>query len=107
MLGNASGPQQLSLALSELVALRGLARVGGHAQLQSIWNEVAGAKLALHTRVLGIKRGVLQIAVGNAPLLAELISFHKASLLQSVQARQVSVKICDLKFHLQSDISPT
>ena len=104
-MGSASGPQHLSQAISELIALRGLARSRGDAQLAEIWKQVAGDKLAEQTRVLGIKRGVLQVAVANAPLLSELSSFHKFSLLETLQSRHAGLKLRDLKFHLNGDLS--
>ena len=61
--------------------------------------------MAGQTRVLGIKRGVLHVAVGNAPLLAELTTFHKPSLLEALQADDVGCRIRDLKFRLNGDMS--
>lgn len=102
---SAPGPRPLSAALSELVSLRGLARSGGTAELASIWREVAGSTIAEKTRVQGIKRGVLQVAVSNSPLLSELASFHKESLLRSLQQKYPDLKIRDLKFRLKGDLA--
>jgi hypothetical protein len=85
--------------------LRGLARSGGSAELASIWIEVAGSTIAGKTRVMGIKRGVLQIAVSNSPLLSELASFHKESLLSNLQQKHSHLKIRDLKFRLKGDLA--
>jgi len=98
------GPRPLSAVLSELVSLRGLARSGGTAELASLWREAAGAEIAERTRVLGVKRGVLQVAVSNASLLSELASFHHAALLD-VLKRQPHLKIHDLKFRLKGDMA--
>ena len=98
------GPTHLSQALSELIALRGLARVRGESQLADVWKEVAGPHIAQNTRVIGINRGTLQIAVTNAPLLSELASFHKSSLLQTLQTRHADLKIRDLKFRLRGEL---
>ena len=103
-MGSAVGPQHLSQALSELIALKGLARVRGVAQLERIWNELAGTKIAGNTKVLGIKRGILQIGVTNAALLEEIVSFHKTSLLQSLRERHSDLRIRDLKFTLKSKL---
>jgi predicted nucleic acid-binding Zn ribbon protein len=102
--GKAAGPQPLSQALSELIALRGLARVRGESQLAAIWQEVAGATIASSTRVIGVNRGALHVAVANAPLLSELASFHKASLLEALRERHGHLKIRDLKFRLKGDM---
>lgn len=102
---SAPGPRHLSSALSELVSLRGLARSGGSAELASVWSEVAGSEIAGKTRVMGIKRGVLQVAVSNSPLLSELASFHKESLLRSLQQNHSGLKIRDVKFRLKGDLA--
>jgi hypothetical protein len=99
-----SGPEHLAQAVSRLIALRGLARIRGESQLQQTWNAVAGEKIASHTKVLEIRRGVLHIGVANAPMLAELASFHKLTLLTKLQTDHPDLKIRDLKFKLKTDI---
>ncbi len=96
------GPRPLSELLSQVVALRGLARFQGDAQLQEIWANVAGEKFAASTRVIAIKRNVLQIAVRNAPLLSELVAFHQHMFKQTLREKYPHLKIRDLKFVLQS-----
>lgn len=100
---SASEPQHLSKALAELIALRGLARVRGDEQLKSIWKEIAGERIGSHTRVLNVRRGVLEIAVNNAALLNELVAFHKLSLLSALKRQHGELKIRDLKFRLKGD----
>ena len=99
-----SGPERLAQALSRLIALRGLARVRGESQLQETWSAVAGEPIASHTRVLEIRRGVLHVAVANAPMLSELVSFHKLVLLGKLQTDHGDLKIHDLKFKLKTDV---
>src|SRR3990172_7727621 len=101
----ASGPQRLSQALSELIALRGLARVQSESAVASLWKQVGGAEVAVATRVLGFKRGVLRIAVANAPLLSELASFRKAELLESLRREQPHLNVRDLRFLLRGHLS--
>ena len=67
--GRGHAPQRLSQAVSDLIALRGWAQVQGHARLDQAWKAAAGASIAASTRVLGIRRNVLQVAVGNSPML--------------------------------------
>ncbi|MEX0718418.1 MAG: DUF721 domain-containing protein [Planctomycetaceae bacterium] len=100
-----SGPESLGKALAELVALRGLARPRGDAQLADVWRNVAGPQIAAATKVLGIRRGVLQVGVSNSALLSELASFHKASLLAAMTREHADLKIRDLKFRLNGEIS--
>lgn len=99
------GPQRLSQTLSELIALRGYARTRGDAQLQSAWEEAAGATVARQTRALAIRRGVLHVAVDHAPLLSELAGFYRQSLLAKLQERHSHLKIRDIKFKLDSGIA--
>jgi predicted nucleic acid-binding Zn ribbon protein len=96
-----SDPQPLSQAVADLIALRGLARVRGDEQIQSVWSEIAGERIATRTKVLGIKAGVLSIGVNNSALLNELASFHKMSLLKNLQKQHSELKIGDLKFRLK------
>jgi predicted nucleic acid-binding Zn ribbon protein len=104
-MGAGSGPQRLSLALSELIAMRGYARVRGDAQLQSAWADAAGATIARQTRALAIRNGVLHIAVDHAPLLSELAGFYRQILLEKIRERNAGLKIRDLKFKLDSGIA--
>src|SRR4051794_11151878 len=103
--GSGRAPQRLAQAVSELIAMRGWAQVQGHGQLVEAWRSIAGAKLAPATRVIGIRRGVLQVAVGNAPLLSELVAFHKSSLLEALRTQFPQLKVRDLKFVLKGDLS--
>ena len=101
--GNAE-PQSLGKVLSELIALKGLARVQGTQQLQQAWRSVAGNEITNNSAVIGLSRGVLQIGVSNTGLLSELASFHKHTLLENLQQQQPQLKIKELKFRLKTDV---
>jgi predicted nucleic acid-binding Zn ribbon protein len=100
------GPQSLKGVLSELITLRGWARSKGNAQLQQVWRETAGPQFAPATRATAIKNGILHVGVGNAPLLSELAGYHKHELLQSLQTKHPELRIRDLRFKLDSDLTP-
>jgi hypothetical protein len=104
-MGGDSGPLHLARALSELIALRGLANVQSGSQLDDAWRHAAGSEIAAATRVQGIRRGVMQVAVGNAPLLGELASFHKGTLLETFRKNNPHLKVRDLKFVLKGDMA--
>ncbi|MGE5195667.1 MAG: DciA family protein [Deltaproteobacteria bacterium] len=104
-MGRGPGPQRLALALSELIAQRGYARVRGDAQLQSAWAEAAGAAIARQTRAVAIRRGVLHVAVDHAPLLSELAGFYRQALLEKLQEKHAGLRIRDVKFKLDSGIA--
>lgn len=98
------GPLHVSKALSELIALRGFARVQADAQLQAAWDQAAGTEIARLTKVGSLSRGTLQVLVSNAALLAELNGFHKSNLLVSLQQTRPEYKIKHLRFKLQSNL---
>ena len=93
-------PQPLSIALAELIALRGFARVHSDDELRSAWKRVAGEELAGQARPLQLTRGVLTIAVSNAALLNELASFQSVDLLKRLKQQVPNLNIKSLKFRL-------
>jgi predicted nucleic acid-binding Zn ribbon protein len=98
------GPQQLSQALRQLIALRGYARPRGDAQLQNAWRDAVGQPIAKQTRAVAIRRGVLHVSVSNSALLSELNGFHKQLLLGKLTEMHGDLKIKELKFKLDSNI---
>lgn len=96
----ARDPLPLSFALSELIALRGFARVRSDNELEEAWKQVAGPDLAAQTRPIRVSRGTLTVSVENAPLLSELASFKGPELLQLIKQRYPHLKIQTLKFKL-------
>ena len=102
--GRGQAPERLSQAVTELIALRGWAQVQGHARLNEAWKTAAGDSIAAATRVLGLRRSVLQVAVGNSPLLSELAAYHKPSLLAALSRECPELKVRDLKFVLKGNL---
>jgi predicted nucleic acid-binding Zn ribbon protein len=98
-------PTPLSTVISELIQKKGLARVQGNAQLVGIWKSVAGEKVSSRTKVLGLKRGVLEVGVDNSALMNELASFQKAGFLRKFQKEHSEHKISDIRFKLRSDLN--
>ena len=96
----AHDPQPLSVALAELIALRGFARVRSDDELRSAWKRVAGDELAAQARPLQLTKGVLTIAVSSAPLLNELAAFQSADLLQRLKQKVPHLNVKSLKFRL-------
>jgi predicted nucleic acid-binding Zn ribbon protein len=104
-MASSHGPQRLSQALSDLISMRGYARVRGDAQLQAAWAGVVGAAIARQTRALSVKRGVLQVSVSSAPLLSELAGFYRVTFLEQFREQHASFRIRDIRFRLDSDLS--
>jgi len=102
-------PSSLSAILSELMNRRGYARVQGNTQLREQWNEVAMEIIGDHvdgkTKVLNLRNGTLEIAVGNSALIGEMESFLKATLLEELQTRHPDLKVRALKFKKRGSLS--
>jgi len=95
-----SEPQPLSLALTELIAVRGFARVRAEDDLQRAWKAAAG-DFASMTRPLKVVRGVLSVEVRSPAVLNELVSFHAAELTKRMQREAPQLRIKSLKFRLK------
>ena len=92
------GPELFKEILSRLFAARGWGRRQGRLHLEKAWAEAAGPEFAEHTRVAGLRRGVLEVEVNNAVLLQELAHFHKRRLLEQVRRRLPGTTLTDLRF---------
>jgi len=92
------GPELLGEVLSRLFVARGWGRRQERLRLEQAWAVAMGPERAQQTRVGSFRRGVLEIEVGNAPLLQELAHFHKRRLLEEVRRRLVGVTVTDLRF---------
>jgi predicted nucleic acid-binding Zn ribbon protein len=92
------GPEKLGEILSRLFTVRGWGRRQGQLHLEEAWNEAAGAEIAAKTRVNGLRRGVLEILVGNAVLMQELAHYHKRRLLEDLRRRLANTPLTDLRF---------
>jgi predicted nucleic acid-binding Zn ribbon protein len=92
------GPENLAEILSRLFTARGWGRRSDRLHLERAWEEVAGPTVAPFTRVGALRRGVLEVQVGNAALLSELSGFHKRKLLEQLRRRLPGTPIGDLRF---------
>lgn len=95
-----SEPSRLSAALTELIAVRGYARVEEHRQYHAAWKAVANGDWVTRTKVSRVSRGQMMIEVDNGPLLSELTGFFAAELLLRLQTDYPQLKIKGLKFRL-------
>ena len=65
MANDNKGPEKLSDVLGRLFTSRGWGRKNDRLRLESAWAAAAGEALLKDTAVLGMKRGVLEVAVRN------------------------------------------
>jgi predicted nucleic acid-binding Zn ribbon protein len=92
------GPERLGEILSRLFVARGWGRRQERLRLEQAWAEAVGPEAAPHTAVQGLRRGVLEVIVGNAVLLQELAHYQKRRLLEKVRSRLTGTTITDLRF---------
>jgi len=92
-------PARISEAVSQLLARRGYAQVQQCFESVQVWNEVVGKRLAAHSRVGRLQRGVLQITVRNSATLQEL-TFQKRKLLKQLQDSADASQIRDIRFRV-------
>ena len=92
------GPEPLGEILSRLFTARGWGRRQAQLHLESAWAEAAGPDYAAQTRVAALRRGVLEVVVGNAVLLQELAHYHKRRLLEELRRRLPHTPVADLRF---------
>jgi predicted nucleic acid-binding Zn ribbon protein len=97
--GERSGPERLGDVLSSLFVARGWGRKLERLQMEMAWAQAAGPAVAAATQLGNMRRGVMEVIVGNAVLLQELAHFQKRNLLEAFQAR-TAIKIVDLRFRL-------
>jgi hypothetical protein len=96
------GPERLGEILSRLFTARGWGRRQGRLHLEKAWEDVIGPEHLAHTRVAGLRRGVLEVEVANAVLLQELAHFHKRRLLEQLRGRLTGTTLTDLRFRAAS-----
>jgi predicted nucleic acid-binding Zn ribbon protein len=94
-----SQPRHIGDILSGLMARRGYARVVSGGACADAWAEAAGAALASCTRATQVRRGVLEVMVGNSTMVQE-IGFRKTALLKRLVELLPDEKIRDLKLRV-------
>lgn len=92
------GPETIGDILARLFAARGWGRRQDRLRLEEAWAGAAGPEFAAQTRVVALRRGVLEVVVANAVLLQELAHYHKRRLLEALRARLTGVTVTDLRF---------
>jgi len=92
------GPENIADILGRLFVSRGWGRKNDRLRLEAAWAEVAGEQLIKDTRLMGVKRGVMEIEVRNAVLIQELTHFHKRGLIGKLRKSLPGVTLTDIKF---------
>jgi predicted nucleic acid-binding Zn ribbon protein len=93
-------PEPIKEILSRLFTARGWGRRQGRMQLERAWTDAVGADYADVSRVLGIKRGVLEVEVSSAVIVQELLHYHKRRLLETMRKKLPGQTIKELRFKI-------
>ena len=94
------GPERLGEILSRLFTARGWGRRQDRLHLEQALAEATSAcgVDAEQVRPGAMRRGVLEVVVGNAVLLQELAHYHKRRLLEALRGRLPNIPLTDLRF---------
>ena len=96
------GPEPIGEILSRVFTARGWGRKQDRLRLERAWADAAGPEFAPHTRVNGLRRGVLEVEVNSPVLLQELAHYHKRKLLGRLRERLTGTTLTDLRFRAGS-----
>lgn len=96
------GPESLKEILSRLFAARGWGRRQARLHLEKAWETAVGPQAAAHTRLMGMRRGILEIEVDSPVLMQELANFHKRKLLEKLRGLLSGTTVTDLRFKANS-----
>src|SRR5262245_34601177 len=93
-------PEPIKEILARLFTSRGWGRRQGRRQLEEAWAAAVGSDYEEHTRVLGLKRGVIEVEVDSAVLVQELMHYHKRRLLRALAERLPGHAVKELRFRV-------
>ena len=89
----------LKSALNVFLKANGLQGAARPPQLDSAWGRIVGPEFVRHTRVLGFRKGVVEIGADSSALMNE-IRFHQAALLGDLQREIQRPAITRISFSL-------
>jgi len=94
-------PKKISDIVAQLITARGYGRIQADANFSAAWQSAVGPALAKYTHPGRLRRGVLEVTVGNSMTIQEL-TFQKQQLLTKLQTELPDAKIRDLRFRMGS-----
>lgn len=91
---------RLKLALDRFVIRQGLVQQISANELQRLWVSILGPAKAGMTSLGGVRRGILQVTVGNSSLMEELKLFRKPEILKRIRSSPVGSSVRDIRFRI-------
>jgi predicted nucleic acid-binding Zn ribbon protein len=95
-------PRPVGQVLSDLLKASGLTDSLADSALRTAWLQTTGGEVSKHTRVVGVRNGILTVEVDSAPWLHELSAFYKGSILSDIRRLLPKQQINDIKFRAGS-----
>ena len=94
------GPYPIKDIVRQSLRMWGISHTAAARQdrLATIWQEIVDQETAVHTRVIGLRGGILRVEVDSAARLQELSSFKKAELLAALKGALPERHIRDIRF---------
>lgn len=92
-------PKKLSDVMAKLIVKRGIGKQQSNRQLQAAWQAAAGPALARFSRAIAVRRGKLEVLVGNSLMMQE-IGFARGAILANLQQKIPEANITDLRMRI-------
>jgi len=92
-------PKKIGDVVAQVITTRGYGRIQSIENLDAAWQAAAGESLARFSRPGQVKRGLLEITVGNSTVVQEL-NFQKQQILTTLRNELPDTKIRDLRFRV-------
>ena len=93
------GPQRIGNVVARLMARRGYARVESVSACHDAWQQAAGKQLGGQSRAGMVRRGTLEVTVGNSAALQEL-TFRKKQLVAELNRLLPEERIRNVRFRV-------
>jgi len=95
-----SGPERIGEILSKLFTARGWGRRNDQLHLEKAWEQCVAKEVAASTRVMALRRGVLEVEVKGSVLMQELSQFHKRKILAQLRGILQGKPLTDVRFRV-------
>ena len=92
-------PKRMADVIARLMARKGYGQQQSADEIRAAWNVIAGDQWQSQTRVGVIRRGVLEVIVGNS-VLNQRLEFEKRRLLTELRKQLPQVNINDIRFRI-------
>ena len=87
-------------ALDAFLKKSGLETLLKNKELCEAWEEVVGREVALQTRIVAFRRGVIYVEVASSGLYAELSTYYSGALTESMREKMGGGAVRAIRFSL-------